>query len=149
MVYHAWDCTHYAVIIRGSANIMQSVFASSNNSTKAGTSVTSVALDFPHGSAQGDSSASPTAVNTRSNSVKDDGKSSSLIHESNNVWCDDKHEFKSRSKPSLIRRIIRNVDWGVDWVGEFIQEWTPFLLVATNFIFSTCLYRICSGDTTK
>ena len=27
----------------------------------------------------------------------------------------------------------------------FIKEWTPFLLVASYFIFSTCLYMICSG----
>jgi DMAP1-binding Domain len=28
----------------------------------------------------------------------------------------------------------------------FIREWTPFLLVSSYFIFSTCLYMLCNGE---
>jgi hypothetical protein len=28
----------------------------------------------------------------------------------------------------------------------FIKEWTPFLLVSSYFIFSTCLYMLCNGE---
>ena len=31
-------------------------------------------------------------------------------------------------------------------IESFIQEWTPFLLVASYFVFSTCFYMICSGE---
>ena len=31
-------------------------------------------------------------------------------------------------------------------VEAFIQEWTPFLLVSSYFVFSTCLYMICNGN---
>ena len=31
-------------------------------------------------------------------------------------------------------------------VEAFIKEWTPFTLVASYFIFSTCLYMICNGE---
>ncbi|KAJ9353831.1 CAZyme family GT2 [Paecilomyces variotii] len=29
-------------------------------------------------------------------------------------------------------------------VADFIQDWTPFLLVASYFFFSTCIYMVCS-----
>ena len=28
----------------------------------------------------------------------------------------------------------------------FVKEWTPFLLVCSYFIFSTCLYMLCNGE---
>lgn len=31
-------------------------------------------------------------------------------------------------------------------VEAFIKEWTPFTLVASYFVFSTCLYMICDGE---
>jgi cellulose synthase/poly-beta-1,6-N-acetylglucosamine synthase-like glycosyltransferase len=46
----------------------------------------------------------------------------------------------SPSRPSLIQR----VNHFFSDVGEFVQEWTPFLIVLSYFIFSTCLYMICS-----
>lgn len=33
----------------------------------------------------------------------------------------------------------------VSKIERFIKEWTPFSLVASYFVFSTCLYMICSG----
>ena len=47
---------------------------------------------------------------------------------------------QSRSRPSISARIN---DFRRD-VGDCVQEWTPFLLVLSYFIFSTCLYMICS-----
>ena len=46
------------------------------------------------------------------------------------------------AQPSLIQRI----KFFFCDVGELIQEWTPFLLVLGYFIFSTCLYMICSHE---
>jgi cellulose synthase/poly-beta-1,6-N-acetylglucosamine synthase-like glycosyltransferase len=43
------------------------------------------------------------------------------------------HEQPKPAKPGLFTRI-----------SGFVHEWTPFLLVTSYFIFSTCLYLICT-----
>ena len=35
---------------------------------------------------------------------------------------------------------------GFSKTEAFIKEWTPFLLVSSYFIFSTCLYMLCNGQ---
>ena len=54
-----------------------------------------------------------------------------------------------KSRPSIIREIASEIHHAFDWTGELIQEWTPFLLVASYFIFSTCFYMICPPELTK
>jgi hypothetical protein len=34
----------------------------------------------------------------------------------------------------------------LEYLEAYIREWTPFLLVGSYFIFSTCLYMLCNGE---
>lgn len=47
----------------------------------------------------------------------------------------------STAKPSQHRHLSRGV---LPRLSDFIQEWTPFLLVVSYFVFSTCLYMVCT-----
>lgn len=41
-------------------------------------------------------------------------------------------------------RFFNNASDFIKNVGGFIHEWTPFLLVMSYFVFSTCLYMFCT-----
>ncbi|KAJ9645207.1 hypothetical protein H2199_003213 [Coniosporium tulheliwenetii] len=45
------------------------------------------------------------------------------------------------AKPSQQEHASRNV---LPRLSTFIHEWTPFLLVASYFVFSTCIYMVCN-----
>lgn len=47
--------------------------------------------------------------------------------------------FSSKHPPNALIRVLARTE-------AFIREWTPFLLVSSYFIFSTCLYMLCNGE---
>jgi len=56
------------------------------------------------------------------------------IGEAAPITTGSQHEFQ---RPKTFQKTIEKV-------SSFISEWTPFCLVASYFIFSTCLYMYCS-----
>ncbi|KAL6717678.1 hypothetical protein ACLMJK_005593 [Lecanora helva] len=43
-------------------------------------------------------------------------------------------------------RIFNHISDSIKNLGGFIHEWTPFLLVMSYFVFSTCLYMFCTDN---
>ena len=51
---------------------------------------------------------------------------------------------KPRNLNSIRGRFIHSAKDLFKNTGAFIHEWTPFLLVASYFVFSTCMYTFCT-----
>lgn len=50
---------------------------------------------------------------------------------------------------SSLRKLLRDVSWAVTTVSEGVQDWTPFFLVLSYFVFSTCVYMIATSAILK
>ena len=55
------------------------------------------------------------------------------------------YDLMPSNQPPVTTISVTKLRAAISKVEDFIKEWTPFLLVASYFIFSTCLYMICSG----
>ena len=53
---------------------------------------------------------------------------------------------KPRNIISARARAFNAVSDSTKNLGGFIHEWTPFLLIASYFVFSTCLYMFCTEE---
>ena len=53
-------------------------------------------------------------------------------------------ESKSGSAVGCLGRCCSIIQGAITQIASFLHEWTPFLLVASYFVFSTCMYMFCT-----
>ncbi|KAI9734050.1 MAG: hypothetical protein M1818_006988 [Claussenomyces sp. TS43310] len=49
---------------------------------------------------------------------------------------------------SLVR-MLRDITWALTTASDGVQDWTPFLMVASYFAFSICIYMVATSGITK
>ena len=58
-------------------------------------------------------------------------------------------EIHGSKAQSRLQKIRRDVSWVFRMVNESVQDWTPFLLVASYFVFSVCVYMVATVGVMK
>lgn len=55
-------------------------------------------------------------------------------------------ESQQRPRGSGFKRVFRDIIWATTVASDGVQDWTPFLLVLSYFVFSVCIYTIATGS---
>jgi cellulose synthase/poly-beta-1,6-N-acetylglucosamine synthase-like glycosyltransferase len=55
----------------------------------------------------------------------------------------------SRRQLSSLTKLLRNISWAFTTASDGVQDWTPFFLVLSYFVFSTCIYMLAPSGIMK
>ncbi|KAL1970099.1 hypothetical protein VTN77DRAFT_6504 [Rasamsonia byssochlamydoides] len=50
---------------------------------------------------------------------------------------------------SSLARMIKDISWAFTMASDGVQDWTPFLMVLSYFVFSICIYMIATAEIMK
>lgn len=59
------------------------------------------------------------------------------------------HRSRANRLGSGLKRTYKDIIWAITVTSDGIQDWTPFLLVASYFIFSVCIYMLATSGITE
>lgn len=56
---------------------------------------------------------------------------------------------RTRRIRSSLARLCKDISWTFTAASDGVQDWTPFVLVASYFVFSVCIYMVASAGVMK
>jgi hypothetical protein len=60
-----------------------------------------------------------------------------------------KHRSRASRFGSGLKKTSKDIIWAITVASDGVQDWTPFLLVASYFVFSVCIYMLATSGITE
>jgi cellulose synthase/poly-beta-1,6-N-acetylglucosamine synthase-like glycosyltransferase len=71
------------------------------------------------------------------------------IHSGDGFYEEDEKPSRMRGLRSSLRRVVRDIKWGIETASDAVQDWTPFVMVFCYFVFSICIYMVATQGVMK